>query len=432
MQNSRETLSLYMTIKADVAASKTAREKHRNVTCEEVAGALAADKIRLPQHVYRSGQQPKSAPVSARGTKTLAWFLADTTIDKKMNLSASSSPINKHPPQQLDKMLAGQKESAERRKRRVKKAKTRHDSHTTPSEGSAPSDALGDEKQKIVTDFKEDYWYYDVTSDGYYYEQNGAKGWRRRQPNTDPKKYFEQVTNVDKLPTTTVPPPNAANQLGVDPRALQILQQALYGQQPAYKYYDPNSDGYYYEMASVDGWRKRQPTRPASQQAPRLPTATPQQQASFQSYGAALARGQMPRAWMFSESSASSSSSDETAVHDALLAQMDELSVDTTLARPNKLAGPELLSSFNVDRFLENSVFPEQKAFDMWSSRSPLSPLKTANSVLETPRAPFEAPRLPMKAQEPTWSGWGISAQEPRAKHLPELQKIWQAPTPTA
>lgn len=35
--------------------------------------------------------------------------------------------------------------------------------------------------------------YYDVASDGYYYEQNGAKGWRRRMPNSVMQKIKEQV-----------------------------------------------------------------------------------------------------------------------------------------------------------------------------------------------------------------------------------------------
>ena len=48
---------------------------------------------------------------------------------------------------------------------------------------SAPSEDTGDDKQKVLNDFKDDYWYYDVATDGYYYEQNGAKGWRRRMPN---------------------------------------------------------------------------------------------------------------------------------------------------------------------------------------------------------------------------------------------------------
>jgi len=29
---------------------------------------------------------------------------------------------------------------------------------------------------------KEDYWYYDPVSDGFYYEHNGSRGWRKRNP----------------------------------------------------------------------------------------------------------------------------------------------------------------------------------------------------------------------------------------------------------
>ncbi|CAJ0957079.1 unnamed protein product, partial [Mesorhabditis belari] len=444
-----------------------AREKHRSVTVGEMAGLgvtipsseTADHKSKIHQQMhFRSGQQPKSAPQSARGNKTLAWFLTDSALEKKINLASSSAPIKQSNQTQLtqEKMLnQGVKDGNERRKKRVhRKAKemqrSRIDSHTSPSEGSANSESPGDEKQKIVTDFKEDYWYYDVATDGYYYEQNGAKGWRRRQPNADPKKQQETVASspTEKVAPTAANPPAATTAgVSVDPRALQLLQQALYGQ-PAYKYYDPNSDGYYYEMASVDGWRKRQPTRPASQQAPRLPTATPIQHSAFQSYGAALARGQMPRNCIISESSSSSSSSEaDQAIQELFLSQMEDLSLEA-LSRPNKLTGTELRNpTFNPDRFLENFVFPDQ-GFDLSSStRTPLTPLKTSTSALETPRGPFEMSKAAntQKSSEmsPMWGGWGYNGFGSLATGrkeddllgsslLGDLQKIWQSPTPTA
>lgn len=70
------------------------------------------------------------------------------------------------------------------------------------------------------------------------------------------------------------------------------------------RYYDPNSDGFFYEMASVDGWKRRQPTA-------RPPNAMPSKPAPTTSYGAALARGQMPRNFVIDDSSASSSVSDD-------------------------------------------------------------------------------------------------------------------------
>lgn len=34
----------------------------------------------------------------------------------------------------------------------------------------------------IVNKDRENYWYYDPTSDGFYYEHNGSRGWRKRNP----------------------------------------------------------------------------------------------------------------------------------------------------------------------------------------------------------------------------------------------------------
>lgn len=57
---------------------------------------------------------------------------------------------------------------------------------------SVASDDLFEDKQRGEMP-RDDYWYYDVASDGYYYEQNGAKGWRRRMPNSALHKIKEQV-----------------------------------------------------------------------------------------------------------------------------------------------------------------------------------------------------------------------------------------------
>lgn len=88
--------------------------------------------------------------------------------------------------------------------------------------------------------------------------------------------------------------------------------------QPTMRYYDPNSDGFFYEMASVDGWKRRQPNKPVSASVPAgitrpyaqrqdhqlqmmqaaaaaLIGGSPAPQPTASSYGAALARGQLPR-----------------------------------------------------------------------------------------------------------------------------------------
>uniref|UniRef100_A0A1I7X2C3 WWE domain-containing protein n=1 Tax=Heterorhabditis bacteriophora TaxID=37862 RepID=A0A1I7X2C3_HETBA len=71
---------------------------------------------------------------------------------------------------------------------------TFHDSNTLLFDKAASEDL--EEKQRVVgvgEPVREDYWYYDVASDGYYYEQNGAKGWRRRMPNSAMQRIKEQV-----------------------------------------------------------------------------------------------------------------------------------------------------------------------------------------------------------------------------------------------
>ncbi|PIO58267.1 hypothetical protein TELCIR_20301, partial [Teladorsagia circumcincta] len=60
---------------------------------------------------------------------------------------------------------------------------------------AALEDLFAGERQRVLSG-GEDYWYYDVASDGYYYEQNGAKGWRRRMPNSAMQRIKEQVRAV--------------------------------------------------------------------------------------------------------------------------------------------------------------------------------------------------------------------------------------------
>ncbi|EFO89488.1 hypothetical protein CRE_18173 [Caenorhabditis remanei] len=173
----------------------------------------------------------------------------------------------------------------------------------------------------------EEYWFYDVATDGYYYEQNGAKGWRRRQPNAavhkggkDQEVAHMSVNGPGKY-NQLLAAQAAAAQAAFLQHAFQLQQSQMIPQtpppsgasgapqmnNPTMRYYDPSSDGFFYEMASVDGWKRRQPnkpvsasvpagiTRPYSQrhQAPESMPRHPQQPTS--SYGAALARGQFPR-----------------------------------------------------------------------------------------------------------------------------------------
>lgn len=187
----------------------------------------------------------------------------------------------------------------------------------------------------------EEYWFYDVATDGYYYEQNGAKGWRRRQPNSavlkgngkdqevahmnvnGPSKYnqllaaqaaaaqaafFQQALHFQAqahLNSPTPPPPQSSG-------APQNSQQQQ--QNPTMRYYDPSSDGFFYEMASVDGWKRRQPNKPVSAQGITRPYGQRAEMGGAysrppppptSSYGAALARGQFPRNTVKQEDTAS-------------------------------------------------------------------------------------------------------------------------------
>ncbi|VDO62522.1 unnamed protein product [Heligmosomoides polygyrus] len=70
---------------------------------------------------------------------------------------------------------------------------------------AALEELLAGERQRVLSG-GEDYWYYDVASDGYYYEQNGAKGWRRRMPNSAVHRMKEQNLMYSR-PHRHLPPP---------------------------------------------------------------------------------------------------------------------------------------------------------------------------------------------------------------------------------
>lgn len=181
----------------------------------------------------------------------------------------------------------------------------------------------------------EEYWFYDVASDGYYYEQNGAKGWRRRQPNSAVHKanngkeqevahmnvngqakynqllaaqqaaaqaaFFQQAYHMQQVhavmsqpPPPPPPPPPTSSASASGATTTQNTTTTM-------RYYDPTSDGFFYEMASVDGWKRRQPNKPVSASVPAGITRPYSQRSQMHgvpptaSYGAALARGQFPR-----------------------------------------------------------------------------------------------------------------------------------------
>ncbi|VDK52606.1 unnamed protein product [Cylicostephanus goldi] len=90
---------------------------------------------------------------------------------------------------------AGKSEDKKRR-RALRRAKKSEAAQLELAEAEANAAALEDlfanDRQRVLSG-GDDYWYYDVASDGYYYEQNGAKGWRRRMPNSAMQRIKEQV-----------------------------------------------------------------------------------------------------------------------------------------------------------------------------------------------------------------------------------------------
>uniref|UniRef100_A0A1I8EUL4 Uncharacterized protein n=1 Tax=Wuchereria bancrofti TaxID=6293 RepID=A0A1I8EUL4_WUCBA len=158
---------------------------------------------------------------------------------------------------------------------------------------------------KTPSDFKDAYWYYDPKTDGFYYDSKGSRGWRRRNPAHEKKQLHRDAVSC------LWADPNLASYGGGDPYGYQYNNHFS----PHIQYYDPETDGYYFEMPSVDGWKKRQPHSISSTGMSSLmsynsgrmvmnsnalpaisaqPTVADTVDVPRTSYGAALARGQLP------------------------------------------------------------------------------------------------------------------------------------------
>lgn len=123
---------------------------------------------------------------------------------------------------------------------------------------------------------KENYWYYDPVSDGYYYEHNGTRGWRKKNAKLDAAVQAAQIKAMEDMQQkmmeqqkkmTAATAESKGTNIATVPSLLSTQQlskfvpsnspNALLSAPMAIKYFD--NDGYFYEMASVDGWRRRQP-----------------------------------------------------------------------------------------------------------------------------------------------------------------------------
>lgn len=254
-----------------------------------------------------------------------------------------------------------------------------------------------------------------------------------------------QLANGGKIPMLNM-------QTAVHAHAL--LQSAMFSQ-PALKYYDANSDGFYYEMASVDGWKRRQPSKPANQSLSGVTTVgtvgtsgtemagTP----THTSYGATLARGQVPRNHcVLDDSSASSSVSEDNSLQDVfgldtafsgLTMSCDspfrplsgatntngnsKNNSSTTVSRPDSLLlSDQILPGFNADKFIEDLSF------------SGLDPSKMLNSVSRTPADPWASRcggwALPPFDKPATLSSSLVEDDDNSSMLLKDLEKIWATP----
>ncbi|KAK6053146.1 hypothetical protein COOONC_09349 [Cooperia oncophora] len=247
-------------------------------------------------------------------------------------------------------------------------------------------------------------------------------------------------------------------------QAHALLQSALFSQ-PALKYYDANSDGFFYEMASVDGWKRRQPNKPVHQTLSNgLNNASATTEAGTPtrpSYGATLARGQIPRHHcVLDDSSASSSVSEDTSLQDvfgldtafsglrmgcdspfrplntntsatttstAAAATTSNSSTSSTTAtsvsRPESLLlSDQILPGFNADKFIQELSF------------SGLDPSKVLGSVSRTPADPWASrcggwtmPPFDKPTTTTTTSSF-MEDDDNSSMLLKDLEKIWATP----
>jgi len=226
-----------------------------------------------------------------RGNRPLAWYI-DSKISKVLDQAETQERDSTLSPAPQRRKNSFDSESslnsngrqtgndADERKRRANKARAgRQRSQNSQNEDLDRSDPIPIDQQSVGSDQqasplqqhilgmtaqatqekgRENYWYYDANSDGYFYEFCGSRGWRKRNPKLHgnlpanvPNKAVEENTSVRQtVEKVYVPIP-----VPVFTNGSKFFPQA--GTSPNIKYYDPSSDGYVFETASVDGWKKR-------------------------------------------------------------------------------------------------------------------------------------------------------------------------------
>lgn len=130
---------------------------------------------------------------------------------------------------------------------------------------------------------KENYWYYDPSSDGYFYEYCGSRGWRKRNqklhgnpPNIPSKLAEEQPTqNVSSGPQTIEKVVLSCIKINLFPCFQKVYVPIPVPVFPSNKFFSPgtspnikyfDSNGFYYETPHAEIWKKRSSTIPSALQ----------------------------------------------------------------------------------------------------------------------------------------------------------------------
>lgn len=314
-----------------------------------------------------------------RGNKTLGWYLNDglfTTTSNDSHSSKNNSERGSASPPAATDTVAEMKDASHRdithmedEKKRGKRIRQRPPRKMvdlkTRADSIGNSDDIHDAKPAPRNEHsKDDYWYYDPTSDGFYYENMGSRGWRRRLPVSAQKRLkMEQEMYAAFLR---------------DPSQFACYQADLYGfgsgmgamnavyYAPQIKYYDPASDGYYFEMPSVDGWKKRQPNSSSTSSSGSGSGSSTsgykggsfmrsaflhQESPQVTSYGAALARGQLPPAYTLADSAVGS--------QDPFSSGASSMSTLSSLSEGTPTPPPR--TQFSTSNGNSSSLFPDDE-----------------------------------------------------------------------
>ncbi|KAI6186441.1 hypothetical protein M3Y98_00132900 [Aphelenchoides besseyi] len=230
-----------------------------------------------------------------RGNKTLAWYIPDSKLLDKSDQERDEtpSPLLTNRKSSVDSQSSGNsaekqqsnEENAKKRKNRNRPNRTNSQQPTSkdPTPASSPPDInVQNENTNVlpqqfsalavgVQKDRDSYFYYDIKSDGFYYEQNGSRGWRKRNPKLHGNPPLSVGRSTDENVGNQLPQPQTIEKKVYVPVPVPVFTSAHSTSKffppasntqnlPNIKYYDAASDGFFYALASVDGWRRRNPT----------------------------------------------------------------------------------------------------------------------------------------------------------------------------